>query len=312
VGAALIVGLGCETISSEEIAHEVSKTGKPVEAVVIQEMGGTPRTVERGVEMAQAMLRRISCLQREPVDLAELILGTECGGSDTSSGFSANPALGYASDLLIQQGGTVVLSETTEFIGAEHLLWRRAVSDGLGDRIVAMARQVEQSAIDLGVDLLGANPSPGNITGGITTIEEKSLGCTYKSGTAPISGVFAYGERVRERGLVIMDTPGNDVVSVTGMAAGGVHLVVFTTGRGTPAGAPIVPVVKVATNSGLYARMGDNLDINAGTIIDGQETIEEVGRRIFDRIVSVASGKQTKTERWGHREFSIGRIAPTF
>lgn len=312
VGAALIVGLGCETISSEEIAHEVSKTGKPVEAVGIQEMGGTHKTVERGVEMAQAMLRGISSLQREPVDIAELILGTECGGSDTSSGFSANPAVGYASDLLIRQGGTVVLSETTEFIGAEHLLWKRAASEGLGDRIVAMARRVEQSAIDLGVDLLGANPSPGNIAGGITTIEEKSLGCIYKSGTAPVNEVFAYGERVRGRGLVIMDTPGNDVVSITGMAAGGVHLVVFTTGRGTPAGAPIVPVVKVATNSGLYARMGDNLDINAGTIIDGQETIEDVGRRIFERVVAVASGEQTKAERWGHREFSIGRIAPTF
>jgi altronate dehydratase large subunit len=312
VGAALIVGLGCETISAEEIAQEVSRTGKPVGTVGIQELGGTQRTVERGVEIAQAMLRGIFSLQREPVDIAELILGTECGGSDTSSGFSANPAVGYASDLLIRQGGTVVLSETTEFIGAEHLLWKRAASEGLGDRIVAMARRVEQSAIDLGVDLLGANPSPGNIAGGITTIEEKSLGCIYKSGTAPVNEAFAYGERVRGRGLVIMDTPGNDVVSITGMAAGGVHLVVFTTGRGTPAGAPIVPVVKVATNSGLYARMGDNLDINAGTIIDGQETIENVGRRIFERVVAVASGEQTKAERWGHREFSIGRIAPTF
>jgi len=312
VGAALIVGLGCETISAEEIAHEVSRAGTPVEAVGIQELGGTQRTVERGVEIAQVMLKGISSLQREPADIAELILGTECGGSDTSSGFSANPAVGYAADLLVQQGGTVVLSETTEFIGAEHLLWRRAATAGLGDRIVAMAKRVEQSAIDLGVDLLGANPSPGNIAGGITTIEEKSLGCIYKSGTAPINGVFAYGERVCERGLVIMDTPGNDVVSITGMAAGGVHLVVFTTGRGTPAGAPIVPVIKVATNSGLYTRMEDNLDINAGTIIAGQETIEEVGRRIFDTIVAVASGEQTKAERWGHREFSIGRIAPTF
>jgi len=312
VGAALIVGLGCETISSQEIAAQVSSTGKPVEAITIQEMGGTRGAVERGVEVAEAMLRKISSLQREPVDIAELILGTECGGSDTCSGFSANPAVGYASDLLIQHGGTVVLSETTEFIGAEHLLWRRAVNDELGDRIVATAGRVEQSAIDLGVDLLGANPSPGNIAGGITTIEEKSLGCIYKSGTAPVNGVFAYGERVRGRGLVIMDTPGNDVVSITGMAAGGVHLVVFTTGRGTPAGAPIVPVIKVATNSGLFARMEENLDINAGTIIDGQETIEDVGRRIFETVVAGASGEQTKAERWGHREYSIGRIAPTF
>ena len=312
VGAVLVVGLGCETISSEEIAHEVSKTGKPVEAIVIQEAGGTCKAVERGVEIAKDMLRKISSLQREPANIAQLVLGTECGGSDTCSGFSANPAVGYASDLLIQYGGTVVLSETTEFIGAEHLLRRRAINDELGVRIVAMARRVEQNAINLGVDILGANPSPGNIAGGITTIEEKSLGCIYKSGTAPISGVFEYGEEVRGKGLVIMDTPGNDVVSVTGMAAGGVHLVVFTTGRGTPTGAPIVPVIKIATNSGLSANMGENLDINAGTIIDGQETIEEVGRRIFETVVAVACGERTKAECWGHREFSIGRIAPTF
>jgi altronate dehydratase large subunit len=312
VGAALIVGLGCETISCQEIAHEVRKTGKPVETLIIQEVGGTKRTVERGVELAQVLLERMSSLQREAVDLSELVLGTECGGSDTSSGFSANPAVGRASDLLIQLGGTVVLSETTEFIGAEHLLQKRAVSEDLGDRILSIARRVEQTAIDLGLDLQGANPSPGNIAGGITTIEEKSLGCIYKSGTTPINGVLAYGERIHEKGLVIMDTPGNDVVSISGMAAGGVHLVVFTTGRGTPAGAPIVPVIKIATNSGLYARMGDDLDINAGTIIDGRETIDQVGRRIFEMIVAVASGQQTKAENWGHREFSIGRIAPTF
>jgi altronate dehydratase large subunit len=312
VGAALIVGLGCETISAREIAEEVSHTQKPVEAITIQELGGTGGAVKRGVEVGRAMLRAIESLDREPVGIGELILGTECGGSDTCSGFSANPAVGHASDLLIQHGGTVVLAETTEFIGAEHLLWRRAATRELGDRIVAMTKRVEQSAIDLGVDLLGANPAPGNIAGGITTIEEKSLGCIYKSGTAPIHGAFAYGERIRGKGLVIMDTPGNDVVSLTGMAAGGVHLAVFTTGRGTPAGAPIIPVIKISTNSGLFARMGDNLDINAGTIIDGQETIEEVGRRIFERVVAVASGQQTRAERWGHREYSIGRIAPTF
>ena len=312
VGAVLVVGLGCETLSAEEIGREVGKTGKPVGTIRIQEAGGTRLAVEEGIERATDLLARISGLEREPVPVAQLILGTECGGSDTCSGFSANPAVGYASDLLIAQGGTVVLAETTEFMGAEHLLRRRAVDDEIGKRIVEMVKGVERSAVELGVDLLGANPSPGNIAGGITTIEEKSLGCIYKSGTAPVSAVLAYSERIRDQGLVIMDTPGNDPVSITGVAAGGAQLVVFTTGRGTPAGSPIVPVIKIATNSGLYGRMADNLDINAGTIIDGEESIEQVGRRIFERLVAVASGEQTAAERWGHREFSIGRIAPTF
>lgn len=312
VGAVLVVGLGCETISAPEIAHEVRKSGKPVELIVIQDAGGTRQATQQGITKAKELLRQISPLQRELTPIARLILGTECGGSDTCSGFSANPAVGFASDLLLQQGGTVILSETTEFIGAEHLLQKRAADEELGERILTMVRRVEQSAIDLGVDILGANPSPGNIAGGITTIEEKSLGCIYKSGTALINGVFAYAEMVRDKGLVIMDTPGNDTASVTGMAAGGAHLVVFTTGRGTPTGAPIVPVIKIATNSGLFGRMKDNLDINAGTIIDGEESIEEVGSRIFEAIVRVVSGEQTKAERWGHREFSIPRIAPTF
>jgi altronate dehydratase large subunit len=312
VAAALIVGLGCETIAAQDIADEVSKTGRPVDVVSIQDSGGTGNAVETGIRRAKEMMRQICSMVREPVPVGQLILATECGGSDTSSGFSANPAVGHAADLLVGQGGTAILSETTEFIGAEHLLRTRATTSRLGDCIVAMVKKVEQSAIEMGVDILGANPSPGNIAGGISTIEEKSLGCIYKSGTAPISGVFGYGERVRGPGLVIMDTPGNDPVSITGMVAGGAHLVVFTTGRGTPAGAPVAPVIKIATNSGLFARMRDNMDINAGTIIDGEETIEVVGRRIFETIVSVASGQRTRAEHWGHREFSIARSAPTF
>jgi altronate dehydratase large subunit len=234
-------------------------------------------------------------------------LGTECGGSDALSGITANPSLGVASDHLVDAGGTVILAETTELIGAEHLLARRAVSNTVRDDIYRIIHRYEAVVRAHGEDIRGANPAPGNIEGGLTTIEEKSLGAAKKGGTRPIREVVDYAVRPSTCGLVIMDTPGNDIEQMVGMVAGGAQIAVFTTGRGTPTGCPIAPVIKVATNSPIASRMQDNIDLNAGAILDGAETLQTMGRRIYEAVLAVAQGAPTKAEQLGHREFSISR-----
>ncbi len=312
VGAVLVVGLGCETISAKYIAEEIASTGKPVEMVIVQEAGGTGRATELGNNKVRLLLEDITSLEREPVGWEAVILGTKCGGSDACSGLSANPAVGFVSDRVVEAGGTVILAETTEFIGAEHLLMERAANEEIGREIEKIVTKVEQRAFSLGVDIRGANPTPGNIEGGITTIEEKSLGCIRKGGTTPINEVLRYAQKPTKRGLVVMDTPGNDVETVTGITAGGAQVVIFTTGRGTPLGSPIAPVIKVATNTQMYERMKDNMDINAGTIIDGMDTIEQVGNEIWNKLIAVLNGEETRTEYWGHREFGINRLSSSF
>ena len=244
--------------------------------------------------------------------MASLILGLECGGSDATSGLAANPALGVASDSLIDLGGTCILSETTESIGAEHVLARRAVSDAVGQQLIAIVRACEERALRMGEDLRGSQPTPGNIAGGISTIEEKSLGCIHKAGSAPIQGVLGYAEAPPGAGLYVMDTPGMDVESMAGLAAGGAQVMVFTTGRGTPTGNPIMPVIKVTANRRTADRMADNIDLNLSGVIEGTLSIEQAGQRIFDEILAVAGGKLTKAELLGHTEFSIYRVGPTF
>ncbi len=309
----VVVGLGCEGVRAQDVAGEIKRLRpyKPVHCVIIQDAGGSFSAIAEGARAALQMVKDASRCVREPIPVAELVLGTACGGSDASSGLSANPALGEASDLLVDAGGTAVLSETPELIGAEHLVAARAVNKDVGRRCYEMVSRCEAAAKALGVDMRGSNPSPGNIEGGLTTIEEKSLGCIYKGGTRPLMGVFEYGEKIDVKGLVYMDTPGNDVEQLTGMAAGGCNVIVFTTGRGTPTGSPIVPTIKVAANSGTYNKMAENIDLNAGTVVTGEETVKEVGRRIFAEMIEVASGRLTKAELLGQNDFGINRIGPS-
>jgi altronate dehydratase large subunit len=309
VFATLVVGLGCEAIEAPTLYEGLKPFRKPVELLMIQECGGTSATIEAGVKIARRMVRRSKSLERSPADASELLLGTECGGSDGFSGISANPAIGEACDRLIDLGGSALLAETTELIGAEHLLAERAASEEVRRRIFEIVDRYEGRVRRLGVDMRGGNPTQGNMKGGLTTIEEKSLGCIHKGGSRPVVEVVDYAELPGRRGLVVMDTPGHDIEQLTGMVAGGAQVVVFSTGRGTPTGCPIAPVIKIASNSGIYRRMEENLDLNAGAILDGDETLESMGRRILDEVLAVASGKLTKAEILGHNGFAISRLA---
>jgi len=310
VAGVLLVGNGCELITPEVVAGELAKIGQRLETVSVQEAGGTTKCVEQGTRLAEKLLREASGMNRESVDCSELILGLECGGSDAFSGLTANPAAGVASDLLVAEGGTAIFTETTEMLGAEHILAKRAADAGVGKKVYERIAAAEDKAKSMGMDIRGSQPSPGNIEGGLTTIEEKSLGCIRKGGNTRIMQVVKYAERPAKRGLVIMDGTALDVHSNTGLIASGAQVIVFTTGRGTPVGTPTVPVIKVSTNSTTYQRMQENIDVNAGVIIDGEGTLQSVGQRIFKEIVEVASGKLTKAEILGHREFDIHSLGP--
>lgn len=309
----VVVGLGCETLRAQDVAAEIRNAcpEKPVHMVIIQDEGGSVKAIAAGASAAGIMVGEASCLRRTSIGLSELILGTECGGSDACSGISANPALGVASDLLIDAGGSVILAETTELIGAEHLMAARAVNSRVAARCYEVIQCCEDAAKAMGVDMRGGQPTPGNIEGGLSSIEEKSLGCIYKAGTKFLQDVIDYAMPVTRKGLIWMDTPGQDIEQITGMVAGGCQIVVFTTGRGTCCGSPIAPTIKVATNSATYEKMKDNMDLNAGTIITGDESVQQVGKRIFDEIILVASGKLSRAEILGFNDFAIKRIGPT-
>ena len=312
VSSVLIVGLGCEGISTQHIAAEMEKSGKPVRFLIIQEEGGTLKTQEKGIAIVREFAQRAASEPQEPFSVDEIILGLECGSSDTTSGLCANPALGVASDALIGAGGTALLSETTELIGAEHILAKRATSPQTAQKLLDIVAQCEAKSMTMGVDLRGSQPTPGNIAGGITTIEEKSLGCIHKAGSAPVSGVLEYAELINGSGLFVMDTPGQDVESITGMVAGGVQVMVFTTGRGTPVGCPIIPVIKVTGNPNTAVSMKDHIDVNAGLVMTGEANIQQMGARIFNEILDVCAGKQTCAEMLGHHEFGIYKVMSSF
>lgn len=312
VAAVLVIGLGCEVVNSSMIASKIAESGKPAKNLIIQEVGGTLKTVKEGLRIAREMASFASRLKREKANIDSLILGVECGGSDACSGLSANPALGIVSDILVKEGGTVILSETTESIGAEHILAKRAINRAVKKKILEIVKRTEMRALSLGVDIGKANPAPGNYEGGITTLEEKSLGCVMKGGCSKIMEVLEYAKTPTKKGLVLMDTPGHDAESVTGLLAGGAQIIAFTTGRGNPLGSPITPVIKIASNSYVYSKMKDNMDINAGEIITGNKSVQEIVKKIFSEIVRVSSGKLTKSEILGHREFAINRIGPSF
>lgn len=296
IAALLVLGLGCEMLPAQSLLDGLDlPADKPVRTLVIQENGGIRATVRAGVAAIEEMLPGVDALRRSPAPVSELVLGLNCGGSDGYSGITANPALGHASDLLVARGGTSVLAETPEVFGAEHLLLRRAVSPEVGQKLLDRIDWWKQYTA-AGGGTLDNNPSPGNKAGGLTTILEKSLGAVAKGGTAELTAVYEYAEPVRARGFTFMDTPGYDPVSVTGLVAGGATVVVFTTGRGSVLGCKPTPSIKVATNTATYLRMREDMDLNAGRIVDGTATVASVGEELFDLVVEVASGRQTVSE----------------
>jgi len=295
VAAVLVVGLGCEFIKAPQLAEDIAATGKRVEHLVIQEAGGSQKSAKEGVRMARSMLEEASAMKREECGWEELMVGLECGGSDALSGVTANPLVGKAADWLVEQGATVILSETTEMIGAEGVLARRAASSEIGEKITELIKNQRKQTEYLLGPLAGMVISPGNIEGGLTNIVEKSLGCVIKAGTSPLNEVVGYAQRPTQKGLVVMDTPGSDIFSLTGMAAGGAQLMIFTTGRGTPAGFPIAPVIKVASNSALFRNMEDDMDVNAGRLLEGV-SLDDAGRELADLITEVADGRETRAE----------------
>src|SRR5215470_9145429 len=296
----LVVGLGCEAnqISSLFGAENLNE-GPLLRTFSIQDTGGTAKTIAHGIGIVREMLPHANVVTRERVPAAHITVGLQCGGSDGYSGITANPALGAAVDLLVRHGGTAILSETPEIYGAEHLLTRRAVSREVGEKLVDRIHWWEQYTERLGGEM-NNNPSPGNKAGGLTTILEKSLGAVAKGGTTGLMGVYEYAQRVTANGFVFMDTPGYDPVSATGQVAGGANMICFTTGRGSAYGCAPAPSLKLATNSVLWVRQEEDMDINCGEIIDGRSTIAEMGERIFQLVLRTASGEASKSEKHGY------------
>jgi altronate hydrolase len=318
IGAYLLIGLGCEIVQASHLIEseklglqQLGGTKKATTVLTIQESGGIGKTVEAGVKAVLEMLPKVNEVKRVQLPAKHIILGTNCGGSDGNSGVTANPALGVASDLIVQQGGTSILGETPEIYGAEHVLTRRAVSQAVGEKLVERIKWWEWYTSIFGAEI-NNNPSPGNKEGGLTTIYEKSLGAIAKAGSTAMVDVVQYAEPVKAKGFVVMDTPGYDPVSMTGIVAGGANVCVFTTGRGSVYGCKPAPSIKVSTNTPMYDRMVSDMDINAGRILDGVP-VEEVGRELFEKILAVASGEKTKSEQHGvgEEEFAPWQIGPT-
>jgi len=305
----VVVSLGCENCQMDLVVKAIQeRTNKPIEQVIIQEVGGTLKAVDIAVRYAKAMVADASLLQKEEFPMAELIIGTECGGSDPTSGLAANVLIGEMSDRIVAEGGTSILSETTEFIGAEHILARRAATPEVHDRIFEIVHRYEKALQLVGEEVREGNPSPGNKAGGITTLEEKSLGCIHKGGHTPVNAVYDYAKQVEaHQGLVVMDTPGNDPSSVAAMVAGGAQVIVFSSGRGTPTGNPLAPVIKITGNRITFAKMEDNIDVDASPIIYGGD-LKKLGDDFMKLVSEVASGRQTKAEALGFTEMAIARV----
>lgn len=296
-GAVLVVSLGCEGTDVDRLLEAVAKTGKPYDIVRIQEIGGMANAIADGIKKAQRLSMAISGLQRSSVDLSRFVMGIKCGGSDTTSGLASNCAIGYVADKVVDRGGTVIFGEVTEFIGAEHILAKRARTPEVGKQIFQIVADMETRAKSLGCDMRKGQPTPGNIKGGLSTIEEKSLGAIMKSGSRTIEGVLDYAEMADGRGgLWIKETPGREIEILTGMAAGGAQCITFSTGRGAPQGFPTLPVIKVCGNPNTYTHMQNDMDLNAGRILLGEKSIQEVGEELYAKLLRTLSGEQCKGE----------------
>jgi altronate hydrolase len=313
LGAALLVGLGCEAFQIDRMKKEGHLVeGDHFQTMTIQAVGGTRKTVAEGVERIKAMLPAAAKARRETRPASEVVLALQCGGSDGYSGITANPALGAAADLLVRHGGTAILSETPEVYGAEHLLTRRAVSQKVGEKLLDRIKWWEDYTSRNGGEM-NNNPSPGNKDGGLTTILEKSLGAAAKGGTTNLVDVYKYAEPVTAKGFVFMDSPGYDPVSATGQVASGGNIICFTTGRGSVFGFKPVPSIKLATNTAMYQRMSEDMDVDCGEVLSKGVPVPEMGRRIFDLILRVASGEKSKSEElgFGDNEFTPWQIGAT-
>jgi len=295
VFSALVVGLGCEVIKAEIVGKRLNQLGKTAEYFEIQEVGGSRKAAARGAGIVREMLAEAQKQERKPVPLGEIVLGMECGGSDAFSGVTANPAAGLAADWLVGEDGTVILTETTEMIGTSHILERRSKDREVADQVAARIAAAERRTRDILGPYASQVIAPGNMDGGMSSIREKSLGCILKGGSTAVNQVVDYADIPTEKGLVIMDGPGYDVESIAGLAAAGCQLIIFTTGRGNPIGFPVVPVIKVASNSRLYHSMEDDMDINAGAVLEGG-TLENVAGEIRDLVLKVLDGELTKAE----------------
>jgi altronate dehydratase len=312
VAAAIVVGLGCEVNQiSYYVREDSGHSGVAKRGFTLQESGGTTRVVADGSKAVRELIEEVGKIERVACPASKLMAALECGGSDAFSGITANPTVGYFSDLLVKQGGTVCLGETTEVHGAEHLLTRRAASREVGEKLLDKIEWYKAYVAGFGLGIsFDNNPSPGNKAGGLTNIAEKSLGAVAKGGTSNLTGVYEFAERITTPGFAFMNTPGYDPTSVTGMAAGGCNICLFTTGRGSAFGFPTVPVIKVASNSTTGLHMDEDMDINCGTVAEGKEDIPAAGKRMYQLVLDVASGRRTFSEALGHREFIPWRIGP--
>ena len=306
IAATLVVGL--EPVTTEELAARIRAVGRPVEAVSVQPLGGTINTVAEGTRQAARLVRAASKLKRVEVPLAKLTLGLQCGGSDTTSGLASNPSIGVVTDRLVAAGGTAIISETSEFFGAEHLFASRAASADVKARFMKETEGLEAAIMAEGVDLRGANPTRDNIRGGLTTIEEKALGAMAKAGKAPLQGVLGYGERPAKAGLHFMAAPAPAVENITALAAGGCQLCLFSTGVGNPIGHPVMTVIKLSGNRNTIDTFSDNVDFDVTSVIEKGERLDAVGGRLFDYMVAVASGELTTSEILDTRETAISRF----
>lgn len=310
IASVLAVSLGCEGCQNDLVVDAIrQRTDKPVETLVIQQVGGSINAVDEGIRIARRLAETAAAEQRVPCDISELILGTNCGGSDTTSGLGSNPLIGEVSDWLVAQGGTSVLCETSEFFGAEQILARRAVTPEVGQEILRIVKDYEDYVHLFGAEMRQGNPSPGNIAGGLTTLEEKSLGCIHKGGHSPINAVYPYaGQLKAHEGLVIMDTPGNDPTSVSGLVAGGCQLVVFSTGQGTPTGNAMAPVWRLTANRVTARTMADNIDFDASAAIYGPQTMVELRDVMIDELIEVCNGRLTCAEAIGYTETALPHL----
>ena len=310
VSAALFLGMGTED-PAEGIVETLKRDGHTVHSITFDKDKSITEALKEGKSWLENALTRSKQEKTEQAHVSELIIGLECGGSDAWSGITANPAIGSFSDSIVKDGGTSILAETTEAVGAEHILANRAITPEVGNRFLEIVKRYEARAKAVGEDIKAANPSPGNKTGGLTTLEEKSLGCIKKGGNSPLREVIDYAHAPAEKGFVFMDTPGYDVESVVGLVAGGAQIVLFSTGKGSPTGSPICPVIKIGTNPKLYENMPEHIDVNAGKIIDQKYSIDQIGEEIYAKVLDVANGEITASEKYNNQEFSIWRLAET-